>query len=328
MTAAAVSGATVLLLGIALPAASQRPASLRLVEDLRIGREDDGRYALSRIRHIAVSEGAVYIAQPQESRIRVFDAAGTFVRYIGRAGDGPGEFRSLGWIGLRSDTLWASDRHRIHAFTPDGDWIATHPLNIEAGGAVLSVQQIHAALHDGAFGAVPQFVPRSDVERYEDPPVLRVTRDGEATVLGHVDLSALASYRHDGLLRAAPVPFGVYGLVGWDPNGRFAILVRQSIPVTREAAFTLTMVTPRADTVWSRTLHVPADPVPVPARDSVAAARRRAFSLGGISPDHARTIEAAAPVPDHYPPVHSIHIGSDGRIWLGVGAPDARRWQS
>lgn len=204
-------------------------------------------------------EGAVYIAQPQESRIRVFDDDGTFVRYIGRAGDGPGEFRSLGWICLRSDTLWASD--------------------------------------------------------------------GEATVLGHVDLSALASYRHDGLLRAAPVPFGVYGLVGWDPNGRFAILARQGAPATREAAFTLTMVTPGADTVWSRTVRVSADAVPSAVRDSVQAARRRAFSLGGISADHARAIETAAPVPDRYPPVHSIRVGSDGRIWLGVGAPDSGRWQ-
>lgn len=88
----------------------------RLVEELRIGTESGGPdYALSRVTSVRIDgDGSIYVSQPQENLIRVFDSEGRFVRRIGRSGEGPGEFRQMGgsrWIG--EDTLVVID-HRLH----------------------------------------------------------------------------------------------------------------------------------------------------------------------------------------------------------------------
>jgi hypothetical protein len=52
--------------------------------------------------------------------VGVFDSAGRLVRRVGRAGDGPGEFRSVQSIGLGlGDSLWVIDNlYRAHVFAP------------------------------------------------------------------------------------------------------------------------------------------------------------------------------------------------------------------
>jgi hypothetical protein len=52
----------------------------------------------------------------------VFDTAGKFLRQLGRAGKGPGEFDAIASIGFFGDTMWAWDRgnDRLTFFRPDG----------------------------------------------------------------------------------------------------------------------------------------------------------------------------------------------------------------
>lgn len=60
-------------------------------------------------RSIAVSEaGTVYVSQRSPARILVFDRAGAFVRSIGRAGEGPGEYRDP-MIGVGHGHLYVHD---------------------------------------------------------------------------------------------------------------------------------------------------------------------------------------------------------------------------
>jgi hypothetical protein len=63
------------------------------------------------------------IANGEPPQLRVFDRAGTFITVFGRAGDGPGEFRSLDWIQrIAGDTIIVLDSQyrRVSAFTSDG----------------------------------------------------------------------------------------------------------------------------------------------------------------------------------------------------------------
>src|SRR5690606_27530235 len=78
--------------------------------ELRIGSLDRADYALTEVHDLAVdAAGNLYVAQRTEGLIRVFDARGRFVRTVGRRGAGPGEFQDIARIGLRGDTLWATD---------------------------------------------------------------------------------------------------------------------------------------------------------------------------------------------------------------------------
>lgn len=68
-------------------------------------------------------DGSIAVANSGSGEIRIFDGAGGFVRAVGRAGGGPGEFRALGWLQvLPPDTLVALDIEfrRLSAFTADG----------------------------------------------------------------------------------------------------------------------------------------------------------------------------------------------------------------
>lgn len=69
-----------------------------------------------------MADGRLVVPLAGASTIRVFDATGAFVTNLGRAGEGPGEFRYLTFAWPRGDTIEAFDfmLQRITRFLPDG----------------------------------------------------------------------------------------------------------------------------------------------------------------------------------------------------------------
>lgn len=68
-------------------------------------------YQFERIVGVVMLSGSrLVVADGGASEIRVYDAAGKFVRADGRPGDGPGEYRQISSIGVGpGDTLWVYD---------------------------------------------------------------------------------------------------------------------------------------------------------------------------------------------------------------------------
>lgn len=66
--------------------------------------------ALTRVSAIAGDGSDIYVAQPIEAIIRVFDEEGNLKATIGRDGEGPGEFRFPLDLGFVGDSLWVLDR--------------------------------------------------------------------------------------------------------------------------------------------------------------------------------------------------------------------------
>ncbi|HSH46291.1 MAG TPA: 6-bladed beta-propeller, partial [Longimicrobiales bacterium] len=67
--------------------------------------------------------GRIFVGDATSERVVVFDASGTFVRSIGRAGEGPGEFRSPTALALdpgRALAVWDARRGVISRWSPDG----------------------------------------------------------------------------------------------------------------------------------------------------------------------------------------------------------------
>jgi hypothetical protein len=96
----------------------------RLVEDQRIGGADTGAASFNQIRDLAAgARGQIYVLDVQVQEIRLFDASGRFVRLVGRAGSGPGEYREPNGIRVAPDgSLWVNDHRnaRFTVFTADG----------------------------------------------------------------------------------------------------------------------------------------------------------------------------------------------------------------
>jgi hypothetical protein len=111
------------------PTAWADTSGWRLVEELVISPPEGSPGELSGTRGLVADEvGNVYVMQREPIRIAVFGLDGTWLREIGREGDGPGEFRD-GMLGIVGDTLFVQDpsNARLTTFRTDGSFIAVHP---------------------------------------------------------------------------------------------------------------------------------------------------------------------------------------------------------
>jgi len=101
--------------------------ALDVEEELRIGKEGDERTQFYRVRDIhADPQGNIYVDDYSNGRIQVFDPQGSFLRTIGRPGQGPGEFENPTLIrfGGREGRLHVMDRYRrINLFDDKGIYL-------------------------------------------------------------------------------------------------------------------------------------------------------------------------------------------------------------
>ena len=71
---------------------------------------------------VRLSNGNIVVADRGASELRTYDAAGTFQWVVGRGGEGPGEFRSLDFLGTTAgDSLVTYDRRLLRMQLFDGD---------------------------------------------------------------------------------------------------------------------------------------------------------------------------------------------------------------
>ncbi len=93
--------------------------------------EVDPRYAFGRPIDVVVDRsGQIYVVDNQASGVTVFDAEGTFVRSLGRQGQGPGEFQSPVAVVAAEDIVVIGDtaNSRLSHWDMEGNHIADHPL--------------------------------------------------------------------------------------------------------------------------------------------------------------------------------------------------------
>ena len=108
-------------------------------EVLRIGvAEGDPDYQFGEISAVNVdAEGRIYVGDRLAQEIKVYDAAGRYLRRIGRPGSGPGELGAggTGVIFGRGDTVIVPDPglQRINFFARDGTFLRSYPLSALEG---------------------------------------------------------------------------------------------------------------------------------------------------------------------------------------------------
>lgn len=139
----------------------------------------EGPYDLLHVRGaLRLRDGGVVVLNAATLELRFFDAQGHYVRALGRAGSGPGEFRdpgSLRWFG--PDTLMVADYTvaRITLVRDDGSLLGTIGLSGSVSGSLLG------RLEDGSFvfSLNQSYRPGGATGVRRDPSYLvRVARDG------------------------------------------------------------------------------------------------------------------------------------------------------
>ena len=299
-------------------------AEWTVVEELRIGSVDDERQMLTQVQALAVDEaGRVYIAQPQDGVVRVFDADGEPVRTIGGPGQGPGEFERLTALGLLADTLWTTDltSRRVTFFSLDGELLSTMTIRPEVDPP-FSAFGASMMFADGSAMApigVPVGMPGLDVSRV---PMVRVNRQSEI-----VDTLATTSYERrftmiDGS-NGNPVTinqqFDDEALIAVSRDGRrVARVERPAATAPGSASIGVMVIDPVSDdTVFSRSyeyLPVRMDQTVADSTIARSARARLQFFVNETAAEEA--VRGAMRIPEYFLPVARAEYSESGELWL------------
>ena len=83
-------------------------------------------------------EGLIYILDSKDNNIKVFREDGSYIKLIGRVGEGPGEFRRPWSLQIIKNKIYVTDsgNRRIHIFTKDGRYERSYKVPIEYGNGM------------------------------------------------------------------------------------------------------------------------------------------------------------------------------------------------
>ncbi|MEX2281667.1 MAG: 6-bladed beta-propeller, partial [Gemmatimonadota bacterium] len=295
-----------------------------LREEVRIGDMDDPRYTLTWMRDVVIRpDGSMYVTQPSERTIKVYDRAGRFVRSIGRQGSGPGEFdNSVGEIGFVGDTLFAvsATNQLMHLFRPDG----VHLRSFRLPHAVIDDPALYPApftlllgrvLADGSILAYPRL---GGTGERPPSPVLRVTREGRIiNVIARRQVAGgtLRLRQGQGVL-IMTLPFSTADITAVPPKGDALVLASGRPPTTqKDTSFSVSRIALNGATVFQRWIRYRPMPLERSQVDSMIVARVREAGRGRFNPQPIPD-SATRQVPKFLPPVTAVVAGADGTTWI------------
>jgi hypothetical protein len=307
-----------------LPA--QAPPTWHLVEELRIG-STDGPDALSRVSDLTVSAdgSTLYVAQPQEHTIRVFDAVTGEPRgRIGRHGEGPGEFVFVDRMGWLADSLYATDflLQRYSLFGPGEEHVQTEVVNppLQEGSRRGSYP---IALIDGAASISQEdLASRSLADgSVTSSPWALVSRDG--AVIRNLAVRDLREIRAAIPIPAgrvhtviSPQPLSVREFIAVHPEGTSIVAIHQ--PAGRDAPgeYDVVRIRPDGDTVYAVTYRYRPRPLPRAYVDSIYASKKRSFGNWLPSGQAEEAARKHMIVPDAFPPLSALVMARDDSVSL------------
>jgi hypothetical protein len=113
----------------------QELPSVDLLPEKKISQFNDSLF-VSEQENIVHYKNRFYLADRKSQSIYVLDSSFRFIRSIGRAGKGPGEFTRIAKLSIQNDTIFANDDggHRINRFTIEGNNLPEIQLGMSFNG--------------------------------------------------------------------------------------------------------------------------------------------------------------------------------------------------
>lgn len=289
-----------------------------------------GDVTLSTVTDITVGpDGNVYVGQASDAWVAVFGPEGEPKPAVGRAGDGPGEFRSgPRYVAWKADTLVAIERFGAYFFDLEGAEVRRVSFRVRFP-AESSTFVAGLPLADGSFLGRRFWTPPTRLfYTAEDLAVRRFDEDGNVlSTITTVDHSVPAignrTFRLEFENRHLAHPLGWYEPSSFLPiavmGDGTAIVYVERVEAPRGAAFDLLKIGIDGDTILHRT--IPYDPVEISSeeRRAVTDAFVEGFVGGEQGREGERLRDEARQALDlgvAYPPVRGIVAGTDGSIWL------------
>lgn len=243
------------------------------------------------------SDGRLVTADIKNPAIRVYSAQGKFLRAIGRAGEGPGEYR-LPFLELDHDTVFIHDPRlrRVMVFTLDGTLVrsittATNdyfPLHFDARG----LMALRASVRTPS-GFKGQWIYHTRMGAKVD----------SFAALGRLDTKTWTVASPEGP-QPWPVPF--------PPSNVELLLPTGGALVGRSDEYSFVITRTGHDTVRQFTRSNPPQlRIPDAARDSALLAEAKWRP-------QLKTIAKVSDLPTTYPLWRTLQVDGEGNIWVGA----------
>lgn len=308
---------------LVLPLAGGRAAAQEWAATLQVrAGAMDGPGSLGDVFRVAMGpKGEILAAQPAVPTISVFDSIGHFVRDVGRAGEGPGEFGILGALGWTADTLWVMDvgRARLHLFDRELEFVRTiTPMISDLPPGAMRVFP-GPLLADGSIMAIPMMSGAADSH-----PLILLNEDGSV----RRTLPPLPYAGHEVVVRGSGGPIDEVAnpwseVPLWTPaaDGRSILIVHRPIAAREDQGrLRIIRLGLQGDTLVDREFVYRPRPIEKAELDRVyhdlaerlAGNPRVTSTMMQVEDD----VRASLPAPPYYPPVTKLIAGDDGTIWL------------
>lgn len=286
----------------------------RLVSEVSIGVLDgDAEYQFGNVRAFDVDRlGRMYVYDAHGPVLRVYGPDGTWLRDIGREGEGPGEYKRPdsglailpdGKVALRDPgngriTIYSPEGEYLDYFRIAGSFNTSQPMVADASGALLTPIVVNLG------ESVSVFDWKSGLARYHP--------DGTVDTLVTPDLGyepAQLSAQREGNTSINSVPFSPQQVDAYSPEGYFLVGINEE--------YSFDMLRPEG------VLRIERSYEPVPVDPDEAAASREAATDNFRQSFPGWKWNGPA-IPDHKPAYQEIFPADDGRLWVRVPAPSVR----
>jgi hypothetical protein len=280
-------------------------AQHQLVPELSIGVfEGPDEHIFGAVGHIAVAPaGDMYVYDWQVPVIRRYDHAGTYVRNVGRGGEGPGEYRQISGMEVLPDgrlLTWDPRLGRVSVFANDslerswqaqGGTFSSRALTVDTSGHVVLLIRLRSGPDDPFRHAFVRCDLTGTLIDSVVPPDSGFVTQSVRAVLG------------DGRSRVTySVPFSPRVTNVWSPLGYLVSGVSDRYALTLVGAS-------------DRPFRIERDAPPVPV-----GSQERAQARDGVVENIRRSDQtwrwSGADIPATKPAYRVVMPGRDGRLWV------------
>lgn len=320
------------------------PIFWSISEGSRIGSLDDLDQALTAIaRPVLGSSGELFVPQPGDANVRVYDSEGRLLRLIGQRGNGPGEFQQMSSVGFIGDTLYIADVGRVTLMSASGEYLTSEPLSgpMWADGGVTyfpGAPQDYVRIRGGDALVKPGLMVRGPLDAGLRLPVLRLGGGGgilDTIVWWAAPAGVSAQISRGGQTFSVSSPFPQGPFVEILPDGSGVVIVDWPAGTVGEegsSTFAVLVIDLNGDTLAA----VRHPYVPLEMTSDVLASELARVSVFPRNHSDApsvleieRALRAARGIPSHRPPVSGLAVGQDGTIWIRREASvDSVRWDA
>jgi hypothetical protein len=251
----------------------------------------------------------MYWADHQISKIHQYSPDGTFVRSIGRKGQGPGELDHMSWSTIHNNRLLVFEYgpQRVHTFDTDtGEFVESFSIEQPPVPGILSRSSRLLVPNDSTILGIPNFImgPR---EHYDDS--LTVFLYGKD---GRLINPEFFRFRKPGALEGTRSGGRFSAGASFTANSDIAVLPGDGSFVYSHASKPLfTFYDSAGD--YQKAFYLKLDPIPL-TREQIN------YAIENSNPmiDLGSAVQHARSIPGTWPYWQSFFVSDDGNLWVSV----------